>query len=122
MKTFRRVWKYARVYPGLCLATFGAAALGTLSSLVFPKVTGLVVDNVLIPKKPDALLPYVLIVVAAFIAQNFLNALRIRFNNTFEQKVILDLRRDLYATLQRLPLSGSPDPSQALRRRLNLGP
>jgi len=104
MKTFRRVWKYARVYPGLCLATFGAAALGTLSSLVFPKVTGLVVDNVLIPKKPDALLPYVLIVVAAFIAQNFLNALRIRFNNTFEQKVIFDLRRDLYATLQRLPL------------------
>src|ERR1019366_7132411 len=33
-----------------------------------------------------------------------LNALRIRFNNTFEQKVIFDLRRDLYQTLQRLPL------------------
>jgi ATP-binding cassette, subfamily B, bacterial len=104
MKTFRRVWVYARAYPFLCLATFVAAALSTLASLVFPKVTGLVVDNVLVPRKGDHLLYYVLIVVAAFFAQNVLNALRILFNNTFEQKVIFDLRRDLYSTLQRLPL------------------
>jgi ATP-binding cassette subfamily B protein len=104
MKTFRRVWVYARAYPFLCAATFIAATLGTLSGLVFPKVTGLVIDNVLTPKRPDLLLPYVLIVVGAFLAQNILNALRIRFNNTFEQKVIFDLRRDLYQTLQRLPL------------------
>jgi ATP-binding cassette subfamily B protein len=104
MKTFRRVWVYARVYPLLCVATFGAAIAGTLTSLVFPKVTGLVFDDVLIPKRPDLLLPYVLVVVAAFLAQNVFNALRIRFNNTFEQKVIFDLRRDLYQTLQRLPL------------------
>ena len=104
MKTFRRVWVYARVYPFLCAATFIAATLGTLSGLVFPKVTGLVIDNVLTPKRPDLLLPYVLIVVGAFLSQHILNALRIRFNNTFEQKVIFDLRRDLYQTLQRLPL------------------
>jgi ABC-type multidrug transport system fused ATPase/permease subunit len=104
MKTFRRVWVYARAYPFLCLATFGCAIAGTLSGFVFPKITGLVIDNVLIPHKADLLLRYVLIVVAAFFAQNLLNALRIRFNNTFEQKVIFDLRRDLYQTLQRLPL------------------
>jgi ABC-type multidrug transport system fused ATPase/permease subunit len=104
MKTFRRVWVYARAYPGLCFGTFGAAIAGTLAGFVFPKFTGLVIDNVLIPHKAGLLLPYVLIVVAAFFAQNVLNALRIRFNNTFEQKVIFDLRRDLYYTLQRLPL------------------
>ena len=104
MKTFRRVWVYARAYPLLCFGTFGTAIAGTLSGFVFPKVTGLVIDNVLIPHRADLLLRYVLIVVAAFFAQNLLNALRIRFNNTFEQKVIFDLRRDLYQTLQRLPL------------------
>jgi len=104
MKTFRRVWVYARAYPFLALATFAAAIAGTLAGFVFPKITGLVIDNVLIPRKADLLLPYVLIVVGAFFAQNALNALRIRFNNTFEQKVIFDLRRDLYQTLQRLPL------------------
>ena len=30
MKTFRRVWVYARVYPFLAAATFGAAIAGTL--------------------------------------------------------------------------------------------
>jgi ATP-binding cassette subfamily B protein len=104
MKTFRRVWVYARVYPFLCAATFTAAIAQTLSGLVFPKITGSVIDKVLIPHRADLLLPYVLIVVAAFLAQNVLNALRISFNNTFEQKVIFDLRRDLYQTLQRLPL------------------
>jgi ABC-type multidrug transport system fused ATPase/permease subunit len=104
MKTFRRVWKYARVYPGLCFGTFAAAIAGTLAGLVFPKITGKVIDRVLIPHRTDLLLPYVLIVVGAFIAQNALNGLRIRFNNTFEQRVIFDLRRDLYETLQRLPL------------------
>ena len=104
MKTFRRVWVYARVYPFLCVATFGCAIAGTLASLVFPRVTGLVIDNVLTPHRVDLLPQYALIVVAAFVAQNVLTALRIRFNNTFEQKVIFDLRRDLYQTLQRLPL------------------
>jgi ABC-type multidrug transport system fused ATPase/permease subunit len=104
MKTFRRVWVYARAYPFLCVATFVCAALGALSGLVFPRVTGLVIDNVLTPHKQELLLPYVLIVVAAFFAQNALTALRIRFNNTFEQKVVFDLRCDLYRTLQRLPL------------------
>ncbi|HEY0341898.1 MAG TPA: ABC transporter ATP-binding protein [Steroidobacteraceae bacterium] len=104
MKTFRRVWVYARAYPLLCAGTFGAAIAGTLAGLVFPRITGLVIDNVLIPKRADLLLPYVLIVAAAFLAQAVLNALRIRWNNTFEQKVVFDLRRDLYRTLQRLPL------------------
>lgn len=104
MKTFRRVWVYARAYPWLAAATFAAAILATLAGLVFPRVSGLVIDNVLIPRRVDLLLPYVLVVVLAFLAQNVLNALRIRFNNTFEQKVIFDLRHDLYQTLQRLPL------------------
>jgi ATP-binding cassette subfamily B protein len=104
MKTFRRVWKYARAYPGLVVATFGTAILSTLAGFVFPQVTGMVIDNVLVPHRADRLLPYVVIVAVSFLLRDGLNGLRIRFNNTFEQKVILDLRRDLYATLQRLPL------------------
>ena len=104
MKTFRRVWKYARAYPGLCFGTFGAAIAGTLAKLVYPKIAQMVVDDVLNPHRPDLLLPYVLILVASFLFRDGLNALRIHFNNTFEQAVIFDLRRDLYGTLQRLPL------------------
>jgi ABC-type multidrug transport system fused ATPase/permease subunit len=64
----------------------------------------LVVDKVLAPHRPELLFFYVLIAVISFVLRDGLNAVRIRFNNTFEQKVVFDLRRDLYATLQRLPL------------------
>ncbi len=47
MKTFRRVWVYARAYPLLAMATFGAAIAGALAGYVFPQVTGMVIDNVL---------------------------------------------------------------------------
>ncbi len=104
MKTFRRVWKYARAYPFLCFGTFATAIVGTLAGFVYPYITGLVIDRVLVPHRPELLLTYVLIVAASFLFRDGLNALRVRFNNTFEQKVIFDLRRDLYDTLQRLPL------------------
>ena len=104
MKTFRRVWKYARAYPLLCAGTFGSAIFGTLARFVFPQTVGLVIDNVLKAHRTNLLLPYVAIVAVSFILRDGLNALRICFNNTFEQKVIFDLRRDLYSTLQRLPL------------------
>lgn len=104
MKTFRRVWVYARAYPILATSTFAAAIVGTLAGFVYPKVAGLVFDKVLNQHHPDELLPYVLLVALSFLCRDGLNALRIRFNNTFEQKVIFDLRRDLYSTLQRLPL------------------
>ncbi len=104
MKTFRRVWKYARAYPALVVGTFGTAILSTLAGFVFPQVTGMVIDDVLVPHRLDLLLPFVLVVAVSFLLRDGLNGLRIRFNNTFEQKVIFDLRRDLYATLQRLPV------------------
>ncbi len=50
-------------------------------------------------------MPLALIGLGAFFVQNALNALRINLNNTFEQRVMFDLRSDLYAHIQRLPLS-----------------
>ena len=48
-------------------------------------------------------MPLVFIAAFAFFLQHGLNALRIILNNTFEQKVIFDLRSDLYSHIQMLP-------------------
>ena len=40
-----------------------------------------------------------------FLLRDFFNGMRIVLNNTFEQKVIFDLRSDLYAHIQQLPLT-----------------
>ena len=71
--------------------------------VVFPAITQRVIDGVLI-QHTEALSPLLLIGLAAFFAQELLNALRLLLNNHFEQRVIFDLRSDLYARIQRLPL------------------
>ena len=84
--------------------------------VVFPAVTKLVIDQVLIQNRPERLAPLLLIATAAFFLQHGLNSVRIILNNTFEQKVIFDLRSDLYSHIQLLPLrwfdnraTGRPD-------------
>ena len=72
--------------------------------IVFPAVTKLIVDEVVQQHREDRLMPLVLLGVLAFVLQHGLNALRIILNNTFEQKVIFDLRSDLYSHIQLLPL------------------
>src|SRR4029453_9058446 len=53
----------------------------------------------------DLLAPVMLGLLGTFLLRDFFNSLRIRINNTFEQNVIFDMRRDVYARLQRLPVN-----------------
>ena len=104
MQVFLRVLPFVRRYPLLAFATLFCAVVGTLMVIVFPAVTQRIVDEVIGQRRPEMLWPLVGIGLAAFIAQNGLNSLRIIFNNHFEQHVIFDLRSQLYAHIQRLPL------------------
>lgn len=88
----------------MAAATMFCAITGTLMVAVFPAVTQRVVDDVLRGHQPEKLMPLILAGLAAFFAQDLLNALRILLNNHFEQRVIFDLRSDLYARIQKLPL------------------
>lgn len=72
--------------------------------VVFPAVTREVMDVVVPGQQWDRLTPLIITALAAYFGQNLFNSLRIQLNNTFEQKVIYDLRSDIYARLQSLPL------------------
>ncbi len=104
MGTILRVFKYLRRYPWMAVGTLACAILGTIMVVVFPTITQLVIDVVIRQSKPDLLFPLIVVGLGAFFAQDLLNCLRLILNNSFEQKVIHDLRSDLYAHIQRLPL------------------
>ncbi len=72
--------------------------------IVFPHVTASIINDVVRAHHPEKLWPLIWIGLGAFAAQNLFNGLRIIVNNTFEQKVIFDLRSDLYGHIQQLPL------------------
>src|SRR5712691_11838029 len=104
MKTVWRVFAYLKRYPGLAAGTLACAIMGTLMVIVFPSVTKWIIDDVVRANRPDKLLPLILLAAVAFLVQHLFNSLRIILNNTFEQKVIFDLRSDLYSHIQMLPL------------------
>ena len=104
MKTVWRVFAYLKRYPALAAGTLACAILGTLMVIVFPAVTKSIVDEVVNQRREERLMPLVLFGALAFLLQHGLNALRIILNNTFEQRVIFDLRSDLYSHIQMLPL------------------
>ncbi|WP_395746781.1 ABC transporter ATP-binding protein [Prosthecobacter sp.] len=104
MKTIARVFSYLRRYPWLGSAQIACAVTGTLMVIVFPHITREVMDVVVPGKQWDRLGPLALWALFAYFAQHVFNSLRIQLNNTFEQKVIYDLRSDIYQRLQTLPL------------------
>jgi len=104
MGTIFRVFAYLKRYPLLGTAQ-GICAIGaTVLLTVFPNITRTIIDEVVVGKQEERLLPLVLMALGAFFARDLFNSLRIRFNNHFEQRVIFDLRSDLYSKIQRLPL------------------
>jgi ABC-type multidrug transport system fused ATPase/permease subunit len=104
MKTVWRVFAYLKRYPWLAAGTLTCAIFGTLMVIVFPSVTKWIIEDVVRANRPDKLLPLILLAAVAFVVQHVFNSLRIILNNTFEQKVIFDLRSDLYSHIQLLPL------------------
>ena len=104
MGTTWRVFAYLKRYPWLGLATLACAIVGTLMVIVFPAVAKRIIDEVVRDHHPERLMPLVFVAAIAFVIQHGLNAVRIVLNNTFEQRVIFDLRSDLYSHIQLLPV------------------
>jgi ATP-binding cassette subfamily B protein len=104
MRTILRVFRYIRRYRWMAVGTVGFAVLGTLMVIVFPMVTQRVIDEGIRGQKPELILPLALLTVGAFFVQSIADGIRIILNNMFEQKVIFDLRSDLYDHIQKLPL------------------
>jgi ATP-binding cassette, subfamily B, bacterial len=100
----RRVSRYLTPYKWMALGTIGCAILSLGFSFLYPRLTQFVIDDVIGQKQAHLLAPVMLGLIGAFFLRDAFNSLRIRINNTFEQNVIYDMRREVYARLQRLPV------------------
>jgi ATP-binding cassette, subfamily B, bacterial len=101
----RRVAVYLRPYKLMAVGTIACAVLSLAFAFAYPKLTQFIIDDVIGKKETRLLTPAILGLIGAFLLRDLFNSLRIRINNTFEQNVIYDMRRDVYARLQRLPVN-----------------
>jgi ATP-binding cassette, subfamily B, bacterial len=101
----RRVSVYLKPYKLMAFGTMGCALLSLAFSLVYPKLIRVVIDDVVVQRQVHYLAPAILALLGAFLLRDGFNSLRILINNTLEQNVIFDMRREVYARLQRLPVN-----------------
>ena len=102
---FTRVYAYLRRYPWFGVGTMGCAIVATVAGLAFPKLTQLMIDDVIAYKQIERVMWMALGLLLACFLRDFFNFLRIQLNNRFEQRVIFEMRRDLYDNLQRLSVN-----------------
>ena len=102
MKPLFRVLTYLRPYRSLVLVTLVFAGITTALELVPPWLIKVVIDDVIQAKQSDLLLPIVGTLLLAYLVRNVCASLRIRLNNTVEQRVVHRLREQVFAALQRL--------------------
>lgn len=105
MKSLLRVSHYCLRYPFFAVGTLLCAVISTLAGLAYPKLVGEIVDEVIGRGDVESLGSMVGLLAGAFLLRDLFNSLRIRLNNIFEQHVVLDLRRELYGVMQRLPVT-----------------
>ncbi|YCM43792.1 ABC transporter ATP-binding protein [Verrucomicrobiaceae bacterium 227] len=104
MKSVLRVLTYLKRYPVLGGSQFLCASIMAVSVVIFPLVTRHITGTIIPEKQFSSFVPWVLLGLLGFFLKDALNCGRIILNNHFEQKVIFDIRSDLYGKIQRLPL------------------
>ena len=104
-EVIRRVGVYLRPYKLMVVGTVGCAVLSLAFGFVYPKLTRVIIDDIIQKGHYNWLTPAALGLLGAFLFRELFNSLRIRINNSLEQNVIYDMRRDVYARLQRLPVA-----------------
>ncbi|MBD0305797.1 MAG: ABC transporter ATP-binding protein [Nitrospiraceae bacterium] len=105
MKSLLRVLRYIAPYRLLALMTFLCAGFTTAIELIPPWLMKVTIDDVIQKARPDVLPWVILGLLSAYGARNLFASLRIRLNNTLEQRVVHDLRAQVFAALQRLSIS-----------------
>lgn len=103
--TILRVSAYLFRYKGLFWLTIGLAAGMTAMEIAVPLAIERILENIENVGAVDSLLSGVAIIAALYLGSEIFNSLRIRVNNTLEQRVLLEMRRDLHSKLLRLPVS-----------------
>src|ERR1700722_20904911 len=101
----RRVATYLKPYKFMAFSTMGCALMSLAFSLAYPWFIRSVIDDVIGKHNVQLLTPVMLALLGSFLLRDAFNSLRIRINNTLEQNIIFDMRRDVYARLQRLPVN-----------------
>ncbi|MBR4068531.1 MAG: ABC transporter ATP-binding protein [Clostridia bacterium] len=104
-KHLKRTFDYIKRHRYKMLMALVLSALASVSSMYIPKVTQQVLDDVVPNKNLDLLWKLALLFVGIVVISIIFTVIRSRIMAHVSQEIIYDIRKDLFAHLQRLPFS-----------------
>ena len=104
-KHLKRTFDYIKRHGAKMLLALILSALASVSSMYIPKVTQQVLDVVVPNKDLQLLWQLALLFVGIIIISIIFTVIRSRIMAHVSQEIIYDIRKDLFAHLQRLPFS-----------------
>ncbi|MCL6459200.1 MAG: multidrug ABC transporter ATP-binding protein, partial [Gorillibacterium sp.] len=102
--TLKRLWHYVGNARGKLLLVILLAATAAGLSLVGPFLTGRAIDQFIIPGNMQGLLLVCLMLLAAYVAGSLVSWLQAYILADVAQRTVWQLRKELFAHLQELPL------------------
>ncbi|WP_438351150.1 ABC transporter ATP-binding protein [Paenibacillus sp. FA6] len=102
---FRRLFAYMRPYAKQLLPLIGLMMiLGTITKLTVPYLTSMAIDKAIFPDNPNLKLLYTIAaaILVLYAVQWVASSYRIKYMNIIGQRVIFDLRADLFKHIQKL--------------------
>ncbi|MBQ7956751.1 MAG: ABC transporter ATP-binding protein [Clostridia bacterium] len=104
-KILSKLMKYLLPEKGKLIICIVLSVIVTFLSLVPPRVTQMMVDEILPKNDAKGLVIIILALLGVYIVQYFLGFIRSYYLRIAGDKIIIDLKKDIYAKAQYLPLS-----------------
>lgn len=102
--TLARIWQYMKRQHSGLLAVCVLAIVGSALSLVAPYLLGVAMDRYIMPGKYEGLLTLCLLLLAVYVFSNVFSWLQAYIMSGVTQRTVSELREDVFAHLQKLPL------------------
>ncbi len=103
-KTLKRFWEYLRPHRGKIALIFLLVIVTSLLMLAGPYLIGKAIDDYIIPKNFRGLLQLVVLMISLYVMNSILIWLQGYISIRTVQRVVFQLRKDLFNNLQSLPL------------------
>lgn len=104
MATLLRIFRNVTRYPLMALGVLLLAVGSTLLVLVPPLMTKRFLDVIIVEKRPEMIAGTIALAIGAIALRQCLVMGRTLLNTAFEQRLVHDLRRELFDKIQRMPL------------------
>ena len=104
MQIFLRIFASIKRYPGMALAAFVMSLFGAALVLVAPILTERIFGEIIPNDRKDLVLTTTLLAIGLIILRQLLLMGNTILNTSLEQKLVHQLRQELYDKVQRMPL------------------